>query len=147
MKTLLFALVVLCAVTSAPALSTPEQQRRFNPDGSFWIIGDAPKSFQDFGGINLNSHGNRRLPSSGVNLTNGAVLKFKTISVAREKFTFVTYVRRGVSYRFSGRFLKGGNFFSDIADEDPVLEGTLTKLSNGKVVAESMLKFSYFGGT
>ncbi len=122
-------------------------QRRFNPDGSFWIIGDTPKGFEDFGGINLNSHRNRRLPASGINLTNGVVIRFKTISIAREKFTFTSNTRRGISYRFSGRFLKGGTFFSDISDDDAVLEGTLTKLSNGRVIAQAKLLFSYFGGT
>jgi hypothetical protein len=122
-------------------------QQRFNPDGSFWIIADAPKGFEDFGGINLNSHHNRRLPSSGINLTNGALIRFRTISIAREKFTFTTRVRRGISYRFLGRFLKGGTFFSEISDDEPVLEGTLTKLLNGRVVAEAQLRFSYFGGT
>jgi hypothetical protein len=137
------ATVLLLVLSSVAA----GQRRRFNPDGSFWIIADAPKGFEDFGGINLNSHRNRRLPSSGINLTNGAVIRFRTLSIAREKFTFTTRVRHGISYRFSGRFLKGGTFFSEISDDEPVLEGTLTKLSNGRVVAQAQLRFSYFGGT
>jgi hypothetical protein len=123
------------------------QRKRFNPDGAFWIIGEAPRGFQDFGGINLNLHSNRRLPSGGVNLTNGALLKFQKLSVAQDKFTFTTFPRRGTSYRFSGRFLRGGTFYAEALDDDPVLEGTLIKLFNGKVVAEANVKFSYFGGT
>ena len=141
----LVAVVLLCAI-SLPA-SNASQRRRFNPDGAFWIIGDAPQGFQDFGGINLNSNRNRRLPSSGINLTDGAVIRFKNISIAQERFRFTTYSRRGVSYRFSGRFLKGGVFYAEILDDNPVLEGTLTKLINGRVAAEAKLKFSYFGGT
>lgn len=146
MKLICCALLATTLTLVVPP-SEAAQRQRFNPDGSFWIIGDAPKGFQDFGGINLNSHRNRRLPSGGVNLTNGAVLRFQRISIAQEKFTFITQVRRGTSYRFTGRFLKGGVFFAEILDDDPVLEGTLTKLSRGKVVAEAKLKFSYFGGT
>lgn len=142
------ATLVFMIVTLISAVAPADAQRpRFNPDGSFWIIGEVPKPFDDLGGINLNSNHNRRLPSSGVNLTNGALLRFKTISIAREKLIFTTYPRRGVSYRFTGRFLKGGVFFSEVMDEDPVLEGTLTKVTNGRVAAEAKLKFSYFGGT
>ena len=146
MKLIWCALLATTLALSALPLEAHKNQK-FNPDGSFWIIGDAPKGFQDFGGINLNFHRNRRLPSSGVNLTNGAVLRFQRISIAQQKFTFTTQVRRGTSYRFTGRFLKDGVFFAEILDDDPVLEGTLTKVSNGKVVAEANLKFSYFGGT
>jgi hypothetical protein len=143
-------IAVAAALCSALLYLVPNsvaQQRKFNPDGSFWIIGAAPKGFDDFGGINLNSHRSRRFPSSGVNLTNGTVLKFRTISVTRNALTFTTFARRGISYRFSGRFLRGGIFFSEVADEEPVLEGTLVKLANRQVVAESRIKFSYFGGT
>jgi len=54
----------------------------------------------------------------------------------------------GVSYSFSGRFLKGGVYSSGILDDEtPVLEGTLTKFRGGNKVAEAKLKFVYFGGT
>ena len=139
--------VVSSCVMLLTVVSVSGQQRRFNPDGSFWIIGDAPKGFEDFGGINLNSHRDRRFPTNGINLTNGADIKFRTISISRERLAFTTSSRRGISYRFTGRFLRGGNFFRDVADENPVLEGTLTKLSNGRVVSQAQLKFSYFGGT
>ena len=55
---------------------------------------------------------------------------------------------RGVSYSFSGRFLKGGVFAETVLDDQsPVLEGILTKFVSGKKVAEAKLQFGYFGGT
>jgi len=54
-----------------------------------------------------------------------------------------------VSYRFSGRFLKGGVYAemdSSVWDQ-PMMEGTLTKLRNGKQVSQGRMRFSYFGGT
>lgn len=54
----------------------------------------------------------------------------------------------GVSYSFSGRFLKGGVYGAgNLDDETPVLEGTLTKFRGSQKVAEAKLKFVYFGGT
>jgi hypothetical protein len=61
---------------------------------------------------------------------------------------FTTVVVGGVSYSFSGKFLKTGIFETAMLDDEtPVLEGTLTKFKAGKMVAEANLKFVYFGGT
>lgn len=120
----------------------------FDPDGSFWIIGDHGDGFSDFGGINLNAKRLRRLPPSGVQLVNGKTFRFKTLNVKREDFTFTTVTIGGISYSFAGRFLQGGVFAAtDLSDERPVLEGVLRKHRAGKKVAEAKLKFMYFGGT
>ncbi|SRR6266496_4705450 len=122
--------------------------QRFDPDGAFWIYGKPPSGFEDFSGINLNSKRSRRLPASGVDLTNGSKLRFQTLVVKREKLTFTTTTVRGVSFTFSGRFLRGGVFATaNLDDQTPVLEGTLTKFKGGQKVAEAKLRFTYFGGT
>lgn len=126
------------------------QRARFDPDGSFWLHESTPPptEFSDFGGINLNAKRLRRLPSAGLQLNNGTTYRFKTLNVKRDNFTFTTMSIRGVSYSFSGKFLKGGVYASGILDDEtPVLEGTLTKFRGGKKVAEANLKFVYFGGT
>ena len=125
-----------------------QSSKRFDPDGSFWIHGKPPSDFEDVGGINLNSHASKRLPAQGVELTNGRRLRFKSLTVKRDALVFTTEPYRGVSYSFSGRFLRGGVFAAQNLDEEtPVLEGTLTKLQNGRKAAEAKLKFTYFGGT
>jgi hypothetical protein len=61
---------------------------------------------------------------------------------------FTTVAIGGVSYSFTGTFLKGGVFMeADLDDETPVLEGVLIKNKQGKKVAEAKLKLIYFGGT
>jgi hypothetical protein len=139
--------LLLLAVT--PAFTQRKQSTaRFDPDGSFWIHGNPPNDFSDFGGINLNAKRLRRLPSPGVQSNNGSTYRFKTLTVKRDNFTFTTVTVRGVSYSFAGKFLKGGVYAAgDLDDETPVLEGTLTKFRDGKKVAEANLKFVYFGGT
>ena len=144
-KTLIILLAIL--IVSVPALAQ-KRSARFDPDGSFWVIGETPNEFSDFGGINLNAKRLRRLPPSGVQNNEGKNYRFKTATVKRDNFTFTTVTMGGVSYSFAGKFLKGGNFAATwLGDETPVLEGTLTKFRGGQKVAEAKLKFSYFGGT
>jgi hypothetical protein len=140
--------VSLLLLVSITALGQRTKTTRFDPDGSFWIHGQPPNEFSDFGGINLNSKRSRHLPQSGVETNNGKLYRFKTLSVKRDNFTFTTMTLAGIYYTFSGKFLKGGVYSSGMLDDEtPVLEGTLTKFSGGKKVAEANLKFVYFGGT
>ena len=144
----IFSALVLLSLISAAVYSQQNKSVRFDPDGSFWLQGTPPDDFSDFGGINLNAKKSRHLPQPGLETNNGKRYRFKTLSVKREKFTFTTMTVAGVSYSFSGRFLRGGVFGAgDLDDETPVLEGTLTKFRNGKQLAEAKLKFVYFGGT
>ena len=142
-----FVVSLLCLL-AIPVSVHAQKNARFDPDGSFWIIGDHGDGFSDFGGINLNAKRLRRLPPSGVQLNDGKTLRFKTLNVKRENFTFTTVAIGGVSYSFAGKFLRGGVFAAtDLSDERPVLEGVLRKHKAGKKVAEAKLKFMYFGGT
>jgi hypothetical protein len=144
-KVVALLMVVVCVVNSAPA---QPKRNRFDPDGSFWIKGDHPDGFSDFGGINLNAKRDKHLPNAGLDLNNGRHFRFKELSVSREKLTFTTVVLSNISYSFSGRFLKGGVYGAgNLDDETPVLEGTLIKYRNGKKIAEAKLSFVYFGGT
>jgi len=141
-----FVALLLLSLISVPVFS--QKAERFDPDGSFWLQGQPPNDFSDFGGINLNAKRSRQLPQPGLETNNGKRYRFKTLSVKQERFTFTTMTVAGVSYSFSGRFLKGGVYSSGILDDEtPVLEGTLTKFRGGKKVAEAKLKFVYFGGT
>jgi hypothetical protein len=141
-----FLLSLSVFVASVPALG--QRSARFDPDGSFWVIGETPNEFSDFGGINLNRKKLGRIPPSGVQTNQGKNYRFKTLTVKRDNFTFTTVTVGGVYYSFAGKFLKGGNFAATwLGDESPVMEGTLTKFRGANKVAEAKLKFSYFGGT
>lgn len=140
---------LLLLVSCAPTVAQKKVER-FDPDGSFWLHESTPPpaEFSDFGGINLNAKKLRRLPSAGLQLINGPSFRFKTLNVRQNNFTFTTVALKGVSYSFSGRFLKGGVYSSGILDDEtPVLEGTLTKFRNGQKLAKAKFKFVYFGGT
>ena len=137
----------LVLLTTIPALAQTKSTR-FDPDGSFWILDETPNEFSEFGAINLNAKRSRHLPVQGFELKTGKRFPFKTLIVKRDNFSFTTATIGGISYAFSGKFLKGGVYAAgDLDDTIPVLEGTLTKLRGGQKVAEKKLKFSYFGGT
>lgn len=137
----------LCACILVLATVTFSQSR-FDPDGSFWLLGEQPTEFSEFGAINLNAKRLRRLPSPGLQLNDGTNFRYKTLTVKRNNFSFTTVTRRGIYYTFSGRFLKGGVFaLTELNDESPILDGTLTRYRDGKKVAEAKLRFTYFGGT
>ena len=143
-----FSMLLLLVLLAVPVFGQQNKSARFDPDGSFWLRGAPPNNFSDFGGINLNAKRSRQLPQPGLETNNGKLYRFKTLSVKQELFTFTTMSIAGVSYSFSGRFLKGGVYSADdLDDETPVLEGTLTKFRGGKKLAEAKLKFVYFGGT
>jgi hypothetical protein len=142
--------LVSVLILSLTGITTFSQKNpvRFNPDGQFWILGDTPHDFSEFGAINLNAKRSRQLPPQGFELNNGKRVRFKTLTVKRDNFTFTTFEIGGASYAFSGKFLKGGVYSAgDLDDTIPVLKGTLTKFRNGQKVAEANLTFSYFGGT
>src|SRR5215203_2051930 len=134
-----FASLVLF-VALIPALAQTKSAR-FDPDGSFWLHGQPPNEFSEFSAINLNAKKVRRLPSPGLQTIDGKTFRFKTLVVKQNNFTFTTLPVNGVSYSFSGKFLKGGVYSSGILDDEtPVLEGTLSKFRGGKKLAEAKLK-------
>ena len=84
-------------------------------------------------------------PSQGLQVTDGTNYRFKTLDSQTQQLHVHDSRVKGVSYSFSGRFLRGGVFAdTDLNDEKPVMEGTLTKYREGKKVAEAKLKFYLF---
>lgn len=141
------SIVLLLSITPPGFTQRKKSAPRFDPDGTFWIHGDPPTDFSEFDSINLNAKRSRHLEPPGLR-TRTTFHRYKNLNVQRDNFTFTTMTVRGVSYNFSGKFLKGGVYGAgDLDDETPVLEGTLSKFRDGKKIAEANLQFVYFGGT
>jgi hypothetical protein len=147
---LLSGVAFIFAPSSAKSLTVSVAQK-FDPEGEFDVIGDPPRGLTEVSAIQLlrdakksylNSH-------SGLYTNRGVTYRFKTVIVTRERFTFTTVPIQGISYSFTGRFLRGGVYGELDSDQwgKPILEGKLTKLRDGKHAAAANLKFSYFGGT
>ena len=157
-----FALLLLLVLSAAFAASTAQKSdrstsaartmaRNFDPEGEFNVEGSPPQGLSEVSTIELlrdtkksfmNSH-------SGIYTNRGMTYNFKSLTVTRERFAFTTVAIKGISYSFTGRFLRGGVFAELDSDQwgKPILEGQLSKLKGGRKVAGANLKFSYFGGT
>jgi len=69
--------------------------------------------------------------------------KLGAITIAHREFTFYTAEIKGVSYKFVGYFPKYPEFveYCDGCEYPPDLKGRLTKLTDGKVIAETEIEF------
>jgi len=133
---------------------SPLVQKSFHPYGYFSLVGKKPpKGFENFDTIQYWRREDEQTGedissrTAGVNETGGVVYRYATISVTRQTFVFTTKSVRGVSYKFSGRFLRTDFVGSDMSFEKPVLVGTLGKYRSGRRVATANVKLSYFAGT
>ena len=144
-------LFVVLPTGGAADASVPAGAQQFDPEGEFNVEGEPPRGLSEVSTIELLRDARRSFlnPHAGVYTTAGVTYRFKTVNVTREKFTFETVAIAGISYSFTGRFLRGGVYAEMNSDQwgKPILAGRLTKLRSGRKVARANLKFSYFGGT
>ncbi|MBA3804436.1 MAG: hypothetical protein H0X14_01810 [Acidobacteria bacterium] len=148
-----FVILATCQPTAsaAGAVVVAVAAQKFDPEGEFNVLGDPPRPLSEVSTIELLRNAKRSFYNThaGLYTTAGVTYRFKTLSVTRAKFTFTTMPIKGVSYSFTGRFLRGGVFAELDSDQwgKPILEGKLGKFKGSEKVAEANLKFSYFGGT
>jgi hypothetical protein len=144
-------LFVILPSSGAANTCVPAGAQQFDPEGEFNVEGEPPGGLSEVSTIELLRDARRSFlnPHAGVYTTAGVTYRFKTVNVTREKFTFETVAIAGISYSFTGRFLRGGVYAEMNSDQwgKPILAGRLTKQRGGRKVARANLKFSYFGGT
>lgn len=125
----------------------------FSPDGEYFIMGDKlPKGFEDFERFEIqtadyskateeNNWAYYDIAPEGAVVTNKE-FHYKKIYVSEERLSFETETIKGISYKFAGEFVsqeevdKGENAF---------IKGTLTKLKDGKKIAEAKVSFEMGG--
>ena len=99
----LIILTTMCLALGISVIGQTTRSQTFNPDGSFWLKGEPPDGFSDFGGINLNGRRLRRIPTQGLQLNNGKTFHYKSLIVKRDNFSFTTVSLGGVYYTYSVR--------------------------------------------
>ncbi|MEO8072721.1 MAG: hypothetical protein ABI686_05690 [Acidobacteriota bacterium] len=154
--------------TDVAADSEENSKYEFDIDGYYGIIGELPKGFNDYGvtgklpkgfedfgeiGITTlnyenaseeNGYEGTPVPPGGYVWTDREY-KFAKINVNNKYMSFETYTIKGVSYKFIGKFLEKAPFWK-LDEQKPVLEGRFVKLSKGKKVAESDVRFFWYEG-
>lgn len=127
----------------------------FEVGGFYSIIGELPKGFKDFEEIGVtitnyenaseeNDYRGTPIPPEGYVLAKKE-FKFAKISLSHKTMAFETQTIKGISYKFSGKFIEKAPFW-DFDYETPVLEGRLVKSKNGKKTAESNVQLRWYGG-
>ena len=139
-------------VEPKPPVSTPDPHfildydpEKFSPWAVFLIMGSTPKAFAEVDSI-----------ESGLVGTNSGYLQLNTLTkdgeydgasatfalVTEQRMFFVTSKTRytEVEYRFDGEFLTT-DFDSLAGKKKAVLRGTLTKMKNGRTIAQHTFSF------
>ena len=126
----------------------------FDATGDYYIFDSEskpaalPKAFSDFEEISIttrdyanasaeNDYAGDAIPPRGYVQAKKAY-NFVRINVADRKIAFQTETKKGISYKFVGNFIDNSN--NSATDEYYDLEGHLTKMRNGKKIAETKLK-------
>ena len=129
-----------------------EMPKGFN---DYSVTGKLPKGFEDFGEIGIttlsyensseeNGYQGTPIPPEGYVWTDKEY-KFAKINVNNKFMTFETQTIKGISYKFSGKFIEKAPFWK-LDEQKPVLEGRFIKLSKGKKIAESDVRFTWYEG-
>ena len=123
-------------------------------EGRFFIDGKAPKGFTEFeylylegGSFKLGPDKKRMIADSPASLKGELYkgrrkFKLKTAAMENDEITFESQVNGGVSFQFSGAVFNGA-----AEDDFVVIKGRLSKMLNGKKVAEAQVTFSYLEPT
>ncbi|CAN5287935.1 hypothetical protein BH20ACI1_BH20ACI1_18500 [soil metagenome] len=128
----------------------------FEVGGFYSIIGELPKGFEDFEEISVTimdyenaseetDYEGISIPPKGYLLQAEKEFNFTRISLTNKLMAFETQTVKGISYKFSGKFLEKAPFWN-FDSETPVLEGHLVKFKKGKKAAESNVRLQWYGG-
>ena len=134
----------------------------FYASGEYYIIGKAPKGFEDFEYLEITTDAyDEKTDKVKPIYPEGFVLSkskfsFSKIYINNKIVSFETETRKGISYKFTGMFFEHDEQKTwtsfDYDEKTPYqeeyiyLEGSLTKFRDGKKIAEKKIKFTVYGG-
>lgn len=133
-----------------------EEEEKTFYGGDYYIIGGAPEGFEDCEWMTVTMMSFENSPEENRGFVSipptGSVsagresepLKFMRTGIFNETIAFVTEKRNGISYQFVGKLIDGEEVRLDDYTDTAVIKGTLTKLKNGKKVAEREVKFGLY---
>jgi len=140
-------------VTGTFPASKENTEAEIEAEGDYYIIDDLPKGFKEFDSLTIITRDftkeqssesyDTQIPPKGYVLANKE-FNFTRINIANKQIAFETETKKGISYKFAGEFI----------DEDQqgyehtmyvVLRGRLTKMRDGKKIAESKVSFAMGG--
>lgn len=131
--------------------SEKETESVFDAEGGYYIIGKLPKGFKDFESLSITTKDYRKASAEndweGIPIPpEGSVFmkkefKFVRLNIADKQISFETESKKGISYKFVGKFIAEEEIKIGEYPEYAVLEGSLIKMRDGQKIAESKVKF------
>lgn len=136
--------------------SEEKAEYKFDAGGDYYIIGDLPKGFKDFDTLSIttknyesaskeNNWQGISIPPEGFVLTKKE-FKFARINIADKQIAFKTETKKGISYRFVGKFIDEEEIKLGEYSDYAVIEGSIIKMHDGKKIAESKVKLGVVHG-
>jgi hypothetical protein len=135
----------VAAQTETTIVDSEENNKyEFDATGDYYIVGDLTKGFEDFEEMSIIT---KDYSTESLEYTNGIPIppegyvlakkkyKFSRINIANKEIAFETETKKGISYKFVG------GFFDDTDEDFAILKGRLTKMRDGKKIAESKVRF------
>jgi len=137
-------------VTFQPPPAKPEvvfdyDPTEFNPRGGYFILGRKPKEFREFDCLEIavdeDKISGRVLISTLVNGEYGEIYGISGV-VTKQRISLVAEPssEEAAGYRFEGEFLREGELWR-AGKSQAVLKGRLSKVKEGKTIAEADVKF------
>lgn len=138
--------------------SEPEEEPEdWGKTGDYYIIGERPKGFEDFEFLIVNTHKwddkNDKVVAVKPNgeLRMEKEFNFSWLNITGKRISLGTRERKGISYRFDGRFIKAQEVKYESEDgeeytDEAFLKGRLTKWRNGIKIAEAKVKLGIYHG-
>jgi hypothetical protein len=120
--------------------------------GAYFASGTLPNDFSEIDHLNLATIDEQAKPAplnGFIRPKRKAAKDYKLVNptLSGNNLTFSTIAVDGVSYSFTGAFEKMDDFAANPPPTDEViLKGTLTKMKDGKSVAETKVNFTYSAG-
>lgn len=150
----LTAILTLALLFGGLPIQSQGRAEEIDVFGYYYFKDPVPKALQDISELHLSTSDMRgdqmvKVPLYGF-------IRFKTKSLpdaylvkpARtdKAFRFATQVVKGISFQFSGKFLKLGNFPVKRPQDDVILTGRLIRFQNQKKVFDQNVNFMYSAG-
>lgn len=142
----------------AEETAAAEEPEDWGENGYYYIIGDAPKGFEDFAHLELRTHEwDEKLEKPVAAKPRGELwteeneFKLSWLNLTGRRISLITRERKGVSYQFDGKFIEAETVKYKYKNgeenyDDAFLKGRLTKWRNGKKIAEANVKFGIHHG-
>lgn len=125
---------------------TSTAEAELDPYTGYFVLGETPKEFEAIKYVEFTRDESTRESTGGFVVTDlsdpeRGTIDIKTIEVRGRALTFETENRQGVTYKFEGRFLRGGDLKRFSRRRVAVMEAVVSKYRGKHRTASGRMRF------